>query len=265
MTRQKKFKKTKMPKAISGAGEFVLQRMAGIVVSVIFVVLAWVLITAFLERSDYFRLRSVEAKGASEISLIAVRSDLLKHYKDNNIFKINLKAIAASLEPRYPDAKDIIVKRALPDKLLVELNFRKPVAILANGQSYPVDREGVVLVNRDPSRLGDLPVIKGIDTKYAGKLHRKNESKNLSIALDLLDEIKRARFLDKYVVHTVDASDIKSMSFYLGEGGPLVIIGYEDLKERLYVLKDTLRDPRLVLDKINYIDVRFKDVAISPK
>ena len=66
-------------------------------------------------------------------------------------------------------------------------------------------------------------------------------------------------------MRTLDAGDMRSMSFVLGEGGPLVIIGYENLKERLQALHDTLRDPRLVLDSISYIDVRFKDVAISPK
>ena len=45
----------------------------------------------------------------------------------------------------------------------------------------------------------------------------------------------------------------------------MIIIGYENLKERLEALHDTLRDPRLVLDSISYIDVRFKDIAISPK
>ena len=265
MGKQRKFKKIQMPKAVSGAKELILQKAAGIIVLVVSIVLIWVLIKAFLERSDYFRLRSVDAKGASEMSLISIRSGLLRSYKDVNIFKINLSAIAKSLEPRYPDAKDIIIKRALPDKLLIELNFRKPVAILSNGHNYPVDREGVILVNRDPAKLGDLPVIKGVDLKYALKVHSKNESRNLSAALQLLDEIKKARFLDKYSVRVIDASDIKSLSFYLGEGGPTVIVGYENLSERLSVLKDTLRDPRLVLDKINYIDVRFKDVAINPK
>ena len=265
MARQKKFKKMRMPKAVADTKEFVLQRMAGIIVLIVFVVLAWVLTTAFLEKSDYFRLKSVEVKSSAGANFISMKDELLRRYRDNFIFRINLNAIARSIEPQYPDARDIIVKRVLPDKLLVELNFRKPVAILSNGQNYPVDREGVILVNRDTAALGGLPIIKGVDPRHAGKLHKKNESKNLEAALTLLDEIKRAGFLDKYGVRVLDASDIRSLSFYLGENGPMVIIGYENLKERLSVLRYTLRDPRLVIDRINYIDVRFKDVAINPK
>lgn len=258
MAKQKKFKNIKMPK---------VQKVhwIGLIIFVVFVALIWLLTTAFLERSDYFRLRSVELRGAADKSLLAVRSEILATYKDRNIFKIDLKAIAVGLEPRYPDARDIIVKRALPDKLLIDLTFRKPVAILSNGRNFPIDKDGVVLVNRDLSRLGDLPVIKGVDVKYAGRFKKKCESSSLRSALELVDIIKRTKFLDRYHVRTIDASDMRSMSFALGEGGPMIIIGYENIKDRLDALHDTLRDPRLALDSISYIDVRFKDIAISPK
>jgi hypothetical protein len=258
VAKQKKFKKIQMPK---------LQKMqlAGIIVFIVFIVSAWLLATAFLGRSDYFRLRYVEASGAADGSLAAVRNEILANYKNKNIFTIGLKTIAGLLEPRYPDAKDIIVKIFLPDKLFIGLSFRKPVAILANGRNFPVDRDGIILVNRDISSMGGLPVIKGVDAKYAGRFRKRCESSNLKAALELVDIIKRTRFLDRYRVKTLDASDMRSMSFALGEGGPMIIIGYENLKERLGALHDTLRDPRLVLDSISYIDVRFKDIAISPK
>ena len=265
MGKQKRSKKIQMPRRLEEAREYIVKKAAVIIVSFVFVILASLLVKAFLEKSDYFRLRAVDAKGAAEVSLVGMRSDILRQYKDRNIFKIDLKAIAGSLEPKYPDAKEILVKRSLPDKLTVDLKFRRPVALLGSSQIYPIDREGVILVNTNSMKLKDFPMIRGIDPRLAGKSHKKNESKNLLIALDLLDEIKRARFLDKFDVRLIDASDIKSLSFSLGTGGPVVIMGYEDFKERLNILKDALRDPRLALDKVNYIDVRFKDVAISPK
>lgn len=265
MARQKKMKKMQMPRALDGAKDFIFKRIAVISVVAVFMALSWILITAFFERSDYFKLRAVDVRGASDKSLVSMKSELLRLYKDNNIFRINLQAIAKSLESRFPDAKYIIAKRALPDKLVIDLSFRKPVAILSNGRSYPIDREGVILVNRDLSLLKNLPVVKGVDPKFAGRFHKRCGSRSLLSALDLIAEIKSARFLDKYQVNLIDASDIKSLSFYLGANGPIVIIGYENFKERLSALRDTLRDPRLVLDSINYIDVRFRDIAISPK
>lgn len=266
MGKQKKInKRIKVPKALEGAMEYLAKRLTVIAVLVVSLILAWVLIKAFLEKSDYFRLSAVDIKGASEASLMALKNDILRQYKDKNIFLVDIKAIATGLEPKYPDAKEITVKRVLPDKLLISMDFRKPVALLSNGQSYPIDREGVILVNINSMKLNNLPIIKGIDPRLAGKPHKKNRSRNLLIALGLLDEIKKTRFLEKYNVQLIDAGDIKSLSFSLGDGGPVIIIGYEGFKERLDVLKDTLRDPRLALERINYIDIRFKDVAISPK
>ena len=265
MAKQKRARKMQLPKALEEARDYIAKKAAIIIVSFVFVISASVLVKAFLEKSDYFRLRGVDTKGAAEASLAGVRNDILKQYGNRNIFKIDLKAIASSLEPKYPDAKEILVKRSLPDKLVVDLRFRKPVALLSGGQMYPIDREGVILVNINSMKLKDFPIIKGIDPRLAGKNHKKNESKNLLIALGLLDEIKKTRFLDKFAVRMIDASDIKSLSFVLGDGGPIVIMGYEDFRERLRTLKDILRDPRLAIDRVNYIDVRFKDVAISPK
>lgn len=258
MAKQKKFKKMQMPKVQK-------VQWVAVIVFIAFVISAWLLVTAFLERSDYFRLRYVEVRGAADRSLLAVKNEILSAYRDKNIFKIDLKAIAAALEPKYPDAKDIIVKRALPDKLSISLNFRKPIAMLNDGRNFPVDREGVILVNRDPLSLDGLPVIKGVDSRYAGRFRKRCESSNLKAALQLVEVINKTRFLDKYRVNMLDARDMRSMSFSLGEGGPMVIIGYENLEDRLEALHDTLRDPRLVLDSISYIDVRFKDIAISPK
>ena len=67
MAKQKKFKKIQVPKV----------QWVGIAVFIVFVVSAWLLITAFLGRSDYFKLRSVEFKGATDKSLAAAKNEIL--------------------------------------------------------------------------------------------------------------------------------------------------------------------------------------------
>ena len=42
-------------------------------------------------------------------------------------------------------------------------------------------------------------------------------------------------------------------------------IGCEDFKDRLETLRRTLKDPRLALDRVEYIDLRFGDAVIGPK
>lgn len=81
--------------------------------------------------------------------------------------------------------------------------------------------------------------------------------------MDLLRELKKAKFLKNYGANRIDAGDLENLSFYLASGVE-VRIGPENFKDRLETLSRTLKDPRLVMDKIKYIDLRFKDVVIGP-
>ena len=76
--------------------------------------------------------------------------------------------------------------------------------------------------------------------------------------------MKESKFFSEYSVVAIDAADIKDLSFSL-KNGLEVKIGYENFKERLKLLKNTIRDPRLAVDRVEYIDVRFENAVIGPK
>ena len=260
--------KFKMQKKSKGKSLSLAPNLAVALVVVIFVSLVVLLVNAFLHSSNYFKLRAVETKGFSDKSTGSyIGSEILKTNKGSNIFNIDLKAIAMQLARRYPDAKDIRVKRVPPDKVLVWVNFRKPFAMvvsIANTKHYPVDDEGYVLQNVDPGIAAVLTPLYGIDIRYDGAAFRKANPRNLKAALDMLKEVKRAKFMSQYRVTGVDASSISNLAFYIDDGLE-IRIGFENYRERLDILRTTLKDTRLVKDKIKYIDLRFDGVTIGPK
>jgi cell division septal protein FtsQ len=236
-------------------------------VSVLLVVVISLLVQAFLYGSDYFRLRTVEMKGtpldAGSISYI--NGQVLTAYKGKNIFTIDLRAIARYLAGRFPDAREATARLALPDKIVLQLAFRRPVALVHGPKYYPVDDEGIILTNANDALFKYLPVIEGVEMRPAErKAARGAPYRNLQIALELLQEIKNARFMAQYGVTSVSAGDAKDLAFTM-KNGVQVKIGYENFKARLETLAKVLKDPRLVADRIEYIDVRFKDVAIGPR
>ena len=268
MKRQKnKIRPSRQSSLFDGAKSPAVERIAGIALIMLILSATFIAGMMFVDRSDYFKLRSVETRSTflDQRTLGLMNSQLLNLYKGFNIFRINLKNISDSIQRVYPDAKDISVRIALPDKLLISMKFRRPVAIVRDGKSYPVDEEGFVLPSMDASALGiSLPIIEGISIKYDERRGKKTSSRNLQAALELVKEARRHRFMSEYGLDTVDASDQKEMSFFL-KNGVCVRIGSEDLSERLNALERTLKDPRLLVDRIKYIDVRFKDVTIGPK
>lgn len=257
MKRQKRFKKIKLPSVLGDVKDFLVKKAAVLVVTVIFILVSVLLAKAFLYRSDYFRIRTVETRPAAldQKSMTGINNQLLNIYKGRNIFSVDLKSISKSLQAAYPDAKEVIVRSSLPDRLVVFMRFRRAVALVRNSRVYAIDEDGVALPGADINAMKGLPVIEGI---------KRFDARSLKLALDLLKEIKKARFMAGYGLEKIDAGDVENMSFYL-KNGIEIRIGSENFKERLDLLGNTLRDPRLVMDMIKYIDVRFKDATIGPK
>ena len=266
MKKQRGSKKIKMPGFIKEFKDAAI-RNAIALVSAIVILAAFVYVSNyFLCSSSYFRLRAIETKSAFiDQSIVAdANNDLLRLYKGKNVFVINLKAIARSLEAVYPDATDIRVRIGLPDRLIVNLKYRKPVALIFNKQYYPIDEDGYVLPSVDARSLSGLIAITGVDIKNIDRRSHWSVSRNLKTAIELLKAIKRSKFLSDYNIKSIDAKDAGNLLFYLSSGVE-VRIGSENFDERIMYLENTLKNPRLVLDAVKYIDVRFKDIVIGPK
>ncbi len=260
MKRQNRFKKIKVPSFFkSSLREMIFKKTIDLVVVAIFLLITFILMKTFIYRSNYFRLRSIETKGAflDTKTASSINNQLLTTYKGRNIFKINLKNISQSLETSYSDAKEVVVKIALPDKLVISMKFRKPIAVLRNFKTlYPIDEDGVAIASADSVSIKELPIIEDAGLWDKGR--------NLKLALELFKEIKRSRLVAEYGIDIINARDIKNLSFYL-KNGIEIRVGSENFKERLEILRHILKDPRLVMNRIKYIDLRFSDVAIGPK
>lgn len=263
MGKQNKQKKMKLPGFVEDVKETFLRRAMIAAVALFFVAAVFFLVRAFLYKSDYFRLRVVETRAAflDRTAASMISNQTLSLYKGQNMFKIPLQFVARSIQTSYADVKDVTARIALPDRLIVDIKLRKPIALVHHNKYYPIDEEGVVLPAIAASgAMADLPVIDGVDLRYG----RKNTSRNLRLAMDLLREIRQAKFMTPLGVISINAADPRSMSFFL-RNGLEVKIGSENFKDRLDALARTLKDPRLIIDRIKYIDVRFEDVAIGPK
>jgi len=267
MKRQKRAKKIKLPKFIGDAKETILKRMAALAVLAVIILLGLVLFKAFLEKSHYFILRTVEVRGSfiEQSVAQATSSELLGLYNGRNVFDLNLKSISRSIQASYPEAKDVIVRIGLPDKLIVSLKFSRPIAIVERAKRYPIDEEGFVFSSADPRLLKNLPVITGVDVRRGDMRGKKAISRNLALAIELLKAVNKSKFLSRYGnVRHINAQDSENMIFYLA-GGTEVRMGSEKFEDRLDLLERTLKDPRLLIDQVKYIDLRFTDVIIGPK
>lgn len=265
MRKQKRLKKINIPNFTEALRAAFFKKVMVIFLTALFLILMLFLAKSFLRTSRYFKLKDIEVSTFAQRALSdSLKNELLKSYKNRNVFKINLKAIQKSVVESYSDVKDVSVKIALPDKISVVPEFRKPVALVSEIRLYPIDEDGIAVSGAEASSLKDLPVIHGVSVNRTWHLTQKTENKNLKCALELMCEIKKCRLPPAYHLTAIDAADIKNISFSLNDLFE-VRIGCENLKERLNLLKKTLRNPRLLVDRIKYIDVRFEEAVIGPR
>ncbi len=266
MVKQKRNRPVRIPAFMAEAADrFRLAVPAIIIIAAV----AGILIAgvgALVFRSDYFCIRTVEIRSDFMDDTLAssASNELIRLYAGKNIFTTDLDSMARSLGRMFPDAKNIVVTLGLPDRVIARLIFRRPIALVGDIKYYPIDGDGFVLASVSGKSRQDLPVISGIDIKRETAGRGRRVSRNLGLAIELIKKIKASRFLSSWSGNAFDAGDARNILFYL-KGGVEVRIGAEDFTNRLKVLDKTLRDARLAMDRIKYIDLRFKDVVIGPK
>ncbi len=95
-------------------------------------------------KTSFFHVSSIEVYGNEKITddkLILASGIMI----DENIFKINLKMAKENIM-LHPYVKDVKVRRKLPNKILINIDERKEIAVIDYiGSHIYVDEEGIIL------------------------------------------------------------------------------------------------------------------------
>ena len=218
------------------------------------------LVFLFFRKSQYFQITTVDVVSQDNAAGINVAA-LSRIYKGRNIFEVDINSISSGIKRENPVAKDVVVKRVLPNRIEIDVIPRRAVATIKSSSYFPVDDTGMVLPSG--ARTDGLPEIIGFSRWFKPRTGEKVDSPQVDSALRLIDDIEETGSL-RYIVSKIDVANHKNISFYI-EDGIEVKIGGEDFQERLKMLAKTLENPRLDTKNIKYIDLRFKDAVIGPK
>ena len=108
-----------------------------------------------------FRIASIEVKGNRFLSEGEVR-EMLGPAMGGNLISADLDGLRANLAAS-PWVGGAIVRRKLPDTLLVDVTERFPIALAETDQLYVMDASGELIDLLGPRTAGfDLPIIRGL-------------------------------------------------------------------------------------------------------
>ena len=182
----------------------------------------------------------------------------LNYLKGRSIFSLNLKNIFDKLDEEFPDYRIINVRVQLPNRLLINAYKRKPIAYVRLYRDFALDQEGRLFRAKEFEE--DLPIIVGLENKIRDiKSSKKQTIKELQLAIQLIQEFNKNQQLKNYRLRKINAETSFGLSFLMDNIE--VKIG-ERINAGLNLLLIILSQLKPEVDKIAYIDLRFKDPVV---
>jgi cell division septal protein FtsQ len=216
---------------------------------------------------QHIPVRSISVEGINIISRDEI-VHLLNLPPHSSMYNLDLTILQKNV---YANSfvKNVVIKRDAPNVLRVEIEERKPTAmIVRNTDVFYIDDEGVLLPYVSTNETYDIPIISGIDS-IAGLLPGMKMTN--SDILSALEIIRTSKLVNDELFHTISEIKLrkgKDIILYSFDTGVPIIFGQGDAAKKLVKLDEFWK--RFIRNTdtgtIQYIDVRFDDqVVVSHK
>jgi len=222
-----------------------------------------VLVVSSLYMYDYattstrFAIHRVEFSGLARINESAVNR-VLSDLPGQNILLAPLDTYEARIES-FPRVAHASLRRVFPDRIVVAIEERTPVALVWAGRLLEVDASGMVMPDDAYTPLLKLPVIRGV---ASGEVRpgEVSDSPGLLRALRALGACKRygGRFVDDIAELQVDRAGIQIRSL---ARNVVIILGERDYGEQIRKYFSMSKNIA-VTGKTHFIDLRFDDQIV---
>ena len=188
----------------------------------------------FVIVSPYFQMKETLVRGTERLQTDAV-VELTGLRPSQNILMTNLGAVARKVKAN-PWVKDVSVRRDFPDRLVIEITERKPVALVERGDGlYFIERDGTAFEKVAAGEKTDLPVLTGFTRK--GVENREMILKSLEL-LDYMasyTEVPEIRHISE-----IHGDELFGLSLFAE--GLCLKLGFGDFDTKLRRLKPVLAD-----------------------
>jgi len=185
-------------------------------------------------------------------------------FTTKSLFLANTSFIEKNILENFPQIKKIKIKKVFPSSLKVKIEKRKPFAKFCNKEKkecYVLDEEGV-LFSKEKEK-GSFFEISTTNPPQEIKLGEEILPKNIVKKILNIKEALNKNF--NISLKEVNIFSSQKVEFKTSEGWKIYFNFERNLKEDIWRAEIVLKilSPEK-LKKLNYIDLRFKKVYISP-
>jgi len=218
---------------------------------------------SYLLRSPKFAIGIKEIQGLRHLSESQVLLKLKEiEEQDRSLFALDIDGLRKSVE-LLPWVKTATVRRIWPDRLMVQVTERVPIAFSRIDDSTQlVDEDGVLLESKSEGIPNfDFPVLMGLESGFETELLARNR-KRIELYRRLmreLDENGAGLSRDLSEVHLQDAG---SVSIVLNDDTVLVHIGADRFQERFRRYLAMSREIKQKYRLLESVDLRFENQVV---
>ncbi len=209
-------------------------------IGLIIFIVGIVTLSFYILNIQVFIIKNIEVDGNYYLSKNDVVS-LSGIHTGVNIFAVNLDKIKENLQ-RDPHIKNIDIRRALPNSIIIEVNERNEVAVIPyNGVYLHIDEDGYVIEVSKEYQDAKLPILSGFNIKkfMAGQYLDTDRTTMYNRSLSILKSLKDNDMEDMISEVRVDGGKIVLIS----SGGLVIEFNAEEnIGYRLSFLKSVLID-----------------------
>ena len=185
---------------------------------------------AYLLEDPLFRVRGVDVGGCEKLSRETLLS-LARVEGMPNLFTVNLKDVSRRLED-HPWIEYVVVRKTFPNKISIQVEERKPIAILQLEELYYIDAKGMIF-----SRVGEkdgynYPFLTGLDRQSLEK--ESEETKGLiTKALELLLTVEKEKVPPLKAISEVHMEKTSGVHCFTKTQGIEIKMGWDHFGEKL--------------------------------
>lgn len=177
-----------------------------------------------------------------------------------NIFRVDLDEIRRQVESASW-VKSAVVRRRLPNRLVISIEERRPTAVAQIGQEMIlVDQDGVLLGRQDPGfPLPEGPVVVGLADPRAKDAQSRN-SERMQMYLQVVEDLSRGEVDLAQTISEIDVSNLKRVAVVPTDEPVLVCLGDQEFRKRYEVFqaqRPLYNEYKKKHGRIDEVDVSF--------
>jgi len=204
--------------------------------------------------SSVFQVKNITVSGTEKTSAEEIRIIISNNAK--NIFLADLEEIDRMLCQRYVQIGNVDIKRDLPDALLVQIEERKPVAVISKyGGYFFIDKEAVIF-----EEILEKPLEMLIIKSEKDLIQKEQLDQVLKINSVLRNDLKLP--IEEILIVSEKRIDVETI-----EGWNIYFNPKKDLDWQLEEFGILLKE-KISLEKrenLEYVDLRFEKIYIYPE